>query len=61
MTLYKMFSIETFRDLEPVPERREMKENMFVISGVFSVTLNEQSSFHIDRNKVSLLCVRAGV
>jgi hypothetical protein len=58
MTLYKMFSIETlFRDLETVPERREMKENMFVISGVFSVSLNEQSFFHIDKSKVYLQCV----
>ena len=42
MTLYNMFSIETvFRDLKPVPERREIKENMFVLSGVLSVPLNE--------------------
>jgi hypothetical protein len=57
-----MFSIETvFRDLEPVPERREMKENMFELSGVLSVTLNEQTTFHKDRSKISLQCVFAGV
>ena len=44
-----------------MPERREMKDNMFVLCGGFSVMLNEQSSFHIDRSKVSLQCVFAGV
>jgi hypothetical protein len=57
-----MFSTDPlFMDLEPVSDRRERKYGTFLLSGVFSLALNEQSSFHIDRHKVSLRCVFVGV